>query len=350
MSHIIYIIIYNPAIAFAWCLEQLRALAVWAGLLPVVGDWAGATLAMVGMFTFCAVLVMGLVYGERKVAGHMQARLGPMRVGWHGLLQVIADTIKLIVKETFLPAGADKWIYRAAPYIVFTAGFLALIGIPMDRGVVPAHLNVGLLYVLAIGTPGVIGILMAGWSSANKYSLLGGMRSAAQMVSYAVPMILSILGVVMLAQSLDLQVIVEAQRIPYIVYQPVAFFIFLVAAVAETNRNPFDIPEAESELTAGFHTEYGGIRFAYFFLAEYVNMFVLSALAATLFLGGWRGPFLPGWIWYLAKTSFVLFLFMWFRWTFPRFRADQLMDIGWKLLTPLAFLNLLVTGLILVLR
>lgn len=341
--------LYNPAAAFAWCLEQLRALAVLAGLPPVLGDWVGAALAMVGVFTFCAVLVMGLVYAERKIAGHMQARLGPMRVGWHGLLQVIADTIKLLVKEVFVPAGADSWVYRAAPYIVFTAGFLALVGIPMDRGVTPVHLNVGLLYVLAIGTPGVIGILMAGWSSGNKYSLIGGMRSAAQMVSYEVPLVMSVLGVVMLARSLDLQEIVAAQTVPFILLQPVAFFIFLVAAVAETNRNPFDIPEAESELTAGFHTEYGGIRFAYFFLAEYVNMFVLSALAATLFLGGWRGPLLPGWLWYLGKTSAVLFLFMWFRWTFPRFRADQLMAIGWKVLTPLAFLNLLVTGLVLAL-
>jgi len=341
--------LYNPAPFFAWCLEQLRALSVWAGLPAVAGDWVGALLAMVGMFTFCAVLVMALVYGERKIAGHMQARLGPMRVGWHGLLQVIADTIKLIVKETFVPKNADHWVYRAAPYIVFTAGFLALVAIPIDRGVTPVHLNVGLLYVLAISTPGVIGILMAGWGSGNKYSLLGGMRSAAQMVSYEVPLVLSVLGVVMLAQSLDLQVIVAGQRIWYIVLQPIAFFIFLTAAVAETNRNPFDIPEAESELTAGFHTEYGGIRFAYFFLAEYVNMFVLSALGATLFLGGWRGPFLPGWAWYLAKTSFILFLFMWFRWTFPRFRADQLMDLGWKVLTPLAFLNLLITALVLVL-
>jgi NADH-quinone oxidoreductase subunit H len=339
--------VFDPAAALAWCREELRWLAGWAGLPPVTGDWVGAFLVMVGLFTFCAIVVMVLVYVERKVAAHMQARLGPMRVGWHGLLQVVADTIKLIVKEAFVPAQADPWVYRAAPYIVFTVGFLALAGIPIDRGVVPAHFNVGLLFVLAVGTPGVIGILMAGWSSGNKYALIGGMRSAAQMVSYEVPLILSILGVVMLARSLDLQVIVAAQRIPYLVLQPVAFFIFLVAAVAETNRNPFDIPEAESELTAGFHTEYGGIRFAYFFLAEYVNMFVLSALAATLFLGGWRGPLLPGWVWYLAKTGFVLFLFIWFRWTFPRFRADQLMDLSWKVLTPLAFANLLVTGLVL---
>jgi NADH-quinone oxidoreductase subunit H len=206
-----------------------------------------------------------------------------------------------------------------------------------------------LLFVLAVGTPGVIGILMAGYGSGNKYSLLGGMRSAAQMISYELPLVLSLLGVVMLTGSLDLQAIIEAQRVPFVVYQPVAFVIFLISAVAETNRNPFDIPEAESELTAGFHTEYGGIRFAYFFLAEYVNMFVLSAFGAIVFLGGWQGPFLPGWVWVLAKTGFILFVFMWFRWTFPRLRSDQLMDLGWKVLTPLAFANVLVTGLILVL-
>jgi NADH-quinone oxidoreductase subunit H len=341
--------IFNPAAAFTWCLDQLHRGAVLIGLSPIVGEWVGSFLVMVGLFTVCSVIVMILVYGERKVAAHMQARLGPMRVGWHGVLQVIADVIKLMLKESFVPAKADHWVFRAAPYVVFIPGFMALIAIPMDRGVIPAHVNLGLLYVLAIGTPGVIGILMAGWSSGNKYSLLGGMRSAAQMISYEVPLVMSVLGVIMLAGSMDLAAIVEAQHVPYILYQPLAFVIFLIAAVAETNRNPFDIPEAESELTAGFHTEYGGVRFAYFFLAEYVNMFVLSALAVTLFLGGWKGPFLPGWMWYFAKTFGILFIFMWFRWTFPRLRADQLMDLGWKVLTPLAFLNLIVTGLVLVL-
>jgi NADH-quinone oxidoreductase subunit H len=341
--------IYQPAELFSLILNGLRQVFVWIGLPPVLGDWVGALLVMVGLFTFCAVVVMVLVYAERKVSAHMQARLGPMRVGWHGVLQVVADTIKMIIKEMIIPAQADQWVYRAAPYVVFTAGFLALIALPMDRGVSAVHLNIGLLYMVAVSTPGVIGILMAGWSSGNKYSLIGGMRSAAQMVSYELPLVLSLLGVVMLAKSLDLQTIVEAQRIPFILMQPLAFIIFLISAVAETNRNPFDIPEAESELVAGFHTEYGGVRFAYFFLAEYVNMFVLSALAATLFLGGWQGPLLPGWMWYLLKTSAILFLFLWFRWTFPRLRSDQLMDLGWKVLTPLAFLNLLVTALVLVL-
>jgi NADH-quinone oxidoreductase subunit H len=341
--------VYEPALAFAWCLDGLHHLCALGGVPAWVGDWTGALVVMFALFGFASVLVMILVYGERKIAGHMQARLGPMRVGWHGLLQVIADVIKLMFKEAFVPAQADNWVYRAAPYVVFIPGFMALIAIPMARNVIPAHVNLGLLYVLAVGTPGVIGILMAGWSSGNKYSLLGGMRSAAQMVSYEVPLVLSVLGVIMLAGSLDLAVIVEAQKVPYLLYQPLAFLIFLIAAVAETNRNPFDIPEAESELTAGFHTEYGGVRFAYFFLAEYVNMFVLSALAVTLFLGGWKGPLLPGWLWYLGKTFALLFLFMWFRWTFPRLRADQLMDLGWKVLTPLAFVNLIVTALVLVL-
>jgi len=341
--------VFEPALAFAWCLDALHRLCALAGLPAWVGDWTGAVVVMFALFGFASVLVMILVYGERKVAAHMQARLGPMRVGWHGVLQVIADVIKLMFKEAFVPTQADNWVYRAAPYVVFIPGFMALIAIPMAKNVIPAHVNLGLLYVLAVGTPGVIGILMAGWSSGNKYSLLGGMRSAAQMVSYEVPLVLSVLGVIMISGSLDLHAIVEAQQVPYILYQPLAFLIFLISAVAETNRNPFDIPEAESELTAGFHTEYGGVRFAYFFLAEYVNMFVLSALAVTLFLGGWKGPLLPGWIWYLGKTFALLFLFMWFRWTFPRLRADQLMDLGWKVLTPLAFLNIIVTALVLVL-
>ena len=342
-------LLYDPAAALAWTREQFRGGAEWFVLHAVVGDWIGTLAALVGLFAFCALAVMVLVYAERKIAGHMQARLGPMRVGWHGVLQVIADTIKLLFKESFVPARADRWVYRAAPYVVFVAGFLALAALPLDRGVVAISLPSGLVYVLAVATPGVVGILMAGWASGNKYALLGGMRSAAQMVSYGVPLVLSVLGAAMLADSLDLAAIVRAQHWPYIVFHPLGFLIFLISAVAETNRNPFDIPEAESELTAGFHTEYGGIRFAYFFLAEYVNMIVLSALGATLFFGGWRGPWLPGWLWLLVKTGLILFLFIWFRWTFPRLRADQLMDLGWKVLTPLAFLNLLATGLILML-
>lgn len=341
--------IYAPSELITWLRDGLLQLTAWAGLHPAMGEVFGTAVVMLSLFAGCAGVVMVLVYAERKIAGRMQARVGPMRVGWHGVLQVIADTIKLLLKESIIPGRAEPGLYRAAPYVVFLAGFLALIALPLDRNLVPMHMNLGLIYLLAVGTPGVLGILMAGWSSGNKYSLLGGMRSAAQMISYELPLLLSILGVVMIAQTLDLAALVEAQRIPYIIFQPLAFLIFLIAAVAETNRNPFDIPEAESELTAGFHTEYGGIRFAYFFLSEYVNMFVLSALGATLFLGGWHGPLLPGWLWLLVKTGAILFVFIWFRWTFPRLRADQLMDLGWKVLTPLAFINILVTGLILVL-
>lgn len=342
-------LLMNPSEIIAQIRAGLHHLAALAGLSGWLAEVVGALLVLFGLFAFCSIVVMILVYGERKIAGHMQARIGPMRVGWHGTLQVVADTIKLLVKETEIPTKADNLVYRAAPYVVFTAGFLGLCAIPIDRNVIPIHFNLGLLYMMAITTPGVIGIIMASWGSGNKYALIAGMRSAAQMISYEVPLVISLLGVVMLAKSLDLQTIVEAQTIPYIVYQPIGFIIFLIAAVAETNRNPFDIPEAESELTAGFHTEYGGLRFAYFFLAEYVNMFVLSALGATVFLGGWRGPFLPGFVWFIAKTGFILFLFMWFRWTFPRLRADQLMALGWKVLTPLAFVNLILTALIIIL-
>lgn len=338
----------ETSVVFEQLRTLLRDLSAAAGLNPNWGDWAGAVILLFALFGICAGVVMVLVYAERKIAAHMQARVGPMRVGWHGVLQLIADTIKLLAKESEIPTRADSPVYRAAPYVVFTAGFLALVALPWDRGTVPMHLNLGLLYMAAVTTPGVIGILMAGFSSGNKWALLGGMRSAAQMISYEVPLVLSLLAVVLMAQSLDLQEIIAAQRVPYIVFQPVAFLIFLIAAVAETNRNPFDIPEAESELTAGFHTEYGGLRFAYFFLSEYVSMFVFSALGAVVFLGGWQGPLLPGWVWFLAKTGAILFLFIWFRWTYPRLRSDQLMDLGWKVLTPVAFLNLLVTGLVLV--
>ncbi len=305
---------------------------------------------------FVAVNTMMLVLAERKVAAHMQDRLGPMRVGFHGILQTVADAIKLVLKENLMPKAADRVMFFLAPIIVFAPAMMAYVILPWSPGIIVKDLNLGVLYLLAVGSIGIIGIIMAGWSSGNKYSLLGGMRSAAQVVSYEVAMVLSILGVIMIAGSLKMGDIVESQKnIWYICFQPLGFLLYLMAATAECNRAPFDIPEAESELVAGFHTEYGGIKFAMFFLAEYANIFVVSAVCTTLFLGGWQGIpglpiILPPILWFLIKTYAIVFIFMWFRWTYPRVRVDQLMTFGWKFLVPLGFINILITGLVMVIK
>jgi NADH-quinone oxidoreductase subunit H len=301
------------------------------------------------ILAFISLAVLFMVWWERKVSGHMQSRFGPMRTGWHGWLQTIIDAIKLILKEDTTPGSADKAGYYFAPLIVFVAAFMAYICIPFGKGLIVKDLNIGILYILAITTFTVIGLLTAGWSSNNKYSILGGFRSAAQIISYEVPLTLSVLGVVLLAGTLSMQSIVNAQKNVwewFIFRQPVGFLIYLVAAVAEINRVPFDIPEAEQELVAGFNVEYSGMKFAMFFFAEYANLFLVSAIATTLFLGGWKGPFLPSWVWFFIKSFFLVFVIMWFRWTFPRLRVDQLMDFAWKFLLPLAFLNLIITGLL----
>jgi len=305
---------------------------------------------------FVAINTMMLVLAERKVAAHMQDRLGPMRVGFHGILQTVADAIKLVLKENLMPQVADKVMFFLAPIIVFVPAMMAYVVIPWSPGVIVRDLNIGLLYLLGVSSIGTIGIIMAGWASGNKYSLLGGMRSAAQVVSYEVAMILSLLGVIMLAGSLKMGDIVAAQgNMWYIGYQPLGFLLYLIAATAECNRAPFDIPEAESELVAGFHTEYGGIKFAMFFLAEYANVFVVSSVCTTLFLGGWQGipnlPItLPPILWFLIKTYAIVFVIMWLRWTYPRLRVDQLMTFGWKFLVPLGFINIFITGLMMVMK
>lgn len=310
----------------------------------VVLSWA-AVLAFL-----LILVVMFLVWMERKVSAHMQSRFGPMRVGRHGWLQLIADTIKLLGKEDITPRPADKPIFFLAPIVAFAAAFLAYLVIPFDKHLIVADLNIGMLYILAVTSITVVGILMGGWGSGSKWTVLGAMRSASQIIAYEVPLLLSVLSVIMLAGSLSMNSIVEAQnKIWFIFFQPLAFLIYLAAAVAESNRAPFDIPEAEQELVSGYNTEYSGIKFAMFFFAEYVNLFTVSAIAATLFLGGWTGQVLPGFVWFLLKTFFVVFLIMWFKWTFPRVRVDQLSDFGWKVLTPLAFINIGVTGLVLLL-
>lgn len=301
------------------------------------------------------------VWLERKVSAHMQDRLGPMRVGgWHGWAQTLADILKLIQKEDIVPTAADKKLHFLAPYVVFIGSYAAFAAIPFSSGYIGSNINVGLFYIVAVSSLVVVGILMAGWSSNNKWSLFGAMRSAAQIISYEIPTVLALLAVVMIAGTLNLQEINQQQsgwfwnwyvfrKFPFVF---VAFIIYFVASLAETNRTPFDIPEAESELVAGYHTEYSGMKFALFFLAEYANMFAVSAIGATIFLGGWNSPFgaflggpLWGVFWFLSKGMFFVFVQMWLRWTLPRLRVDQLMYVSWKVLTPWAFACMLGVGI-----
>ncbi len=300
------------------------------------------------------------VWWERKISAHMQDRLGPMRTGgWHGWSQTIADILKLIQKEDIIPAAADSKLFKLAPYVVFTGAYAAYAAIPFSSAYIGSGINIGLFYVISISSVVVIGLLMAGWASNNKWSLYGSLRSAAQIVSYEVPVALSILAVVMVVGTFDLQAINHAQsgwfwnwfvfRNPFIVF---AALIYFVASLAEVNRTPFDLPEAESELVGGYHTEYGGMRFALLFLSEYANMFAVSAIAASLFFGGWNSPFGdflsgPIWdaFWFIAKGMTFIFVQMWLRWTLPRLRVDQLMYVGWKVLIPFSFVIIIGVGI-----
>jgi len=328
------------------------------------------------MFLFALPIITYMVLAERKILGFIQMRTGPNRVGPWGLLQPIADVMKLLVKEDVIPREAVKWAYILAPGLVVAPMFVLFAVVPFgpagEGGSLSyfiTDLNIGALYIVAMATLGVYGIIISGWASNSKFSLMGGLRSAAQMVSYEVPQGLSIVGVLMLAGSMSLVDIVEAQRsahLWYIIPQLLGFFVFFVAGVAESNRNPFDLPEAESELVAGFHTEYTGMRFALFFLGEYGNMILISAVGTTLFFGGWLRPFpsvealafLDGaWlplgleavmpiVWFFLKVSVFLFVYIWFRGTFPRYRFDQLMALGWKWMLPMALINVFLTGLV----
>lgn len=309
-----------------------------------------------------------ITLAERKIIAWMQVRLGPMRVGPWGILQMVADPIKLLIKEDIVPSQADRWIFTLAPVICLIPAFIVLAVIPIGPTITilgrqvtmyVTDLNIGLLYVLSISSVGVLGIILAGWASNSKYPLLGALRSAAQMVSYEVALGFSVLGVLMLSGSLSLVSIVEAQKTSgwYVFLQPVAFILFFICGVAETNRAPFDLPEAESELVAGFHTEYSGFRFSLFFLAEYANMLTVAAMAVTLFWGGWLRPFptvaafafldvIPGVLWFLAKVIVFLYFYLWFRASWPRYRYDQLMKLGWQFLLPISMANLIVTAIL----
>jgi len=328
-----------------------------------------ATIGIMIFVAFNALIIASavLVLAERKIMGFMQQRYGPYLVGPHGVLQPIADILKLLFKEELRPKGADKWLFTLAPVLSVVTAFVAfatvpfgaettffgLLDEPIKLGI--ADVNVGLLVVFAVTSMGVYGIVLAGWASNSKYSLFGGLRASAQMISYELAYATSLAAVILLAGSLSLREVVDAQAgtwlgfIPrwYIFLQPLGFIIYVIAGVAETNRAPFDFPEAEQELVAGYNTEYSSVRFALFPQSEYINMTTMSAVATDLYLGGWHGPFLPeslGWIWFLIKVSAILFFYVWMRWTLPRYRYDQLMAFGWKILLPLAVVNLLLTS------
>jgi NADH-quinone oxidoreductase subunit H len=342
--------------------------AILVRWFPAVAGWPTwavvlltAGLPALVLFHFMALMPLVYVYAERKVSAFMQDRLGPMRVGPYGVLQTVADAIKLLFKEAVFPRGVDRKLFVVAPLLVNVGAFLPFVVIPWGARLQPADLNVGIFYVSAISAISTVGLIMAGWASNNKYALFGAMRSAAQIVSYEIPSLLIILVPVMIVGSLSLQDIVLAQQgglsrwflFRYFPLMPVAFVCFFVAALAETNRAPFDIPEAESELVAGFHTEYSGFFFSLFFLAEYTEMFVVSAVASVLFLGGYLaphpwlqqlGPLPLGWFWLWFKAWLLVFVMMWLRWTVPRARVDQLMYIAWKVLLPISLGLVLVVG------
>lgn len=338
------------------------------------GDYPGlvfilaVVISAIPIFFLMAVNAIVAVYVERKVSAFMQDRVGPMGqgVGLHagkwGLLQTVADALKLLIKEDLIPASADRKLFILAPFIIFIAPFSALAALPFNSVLQVSDINVGIFYILAVGSVGVIGLVMAGWASNNKWSLYGAMRSAAQIISYEIPAALSIVAVIMIVGSLNLQEIIRYQsgtvwgilpnwilfKNPFLL---LAFLIFFISSIAETNRTPFDIPEAESELVAGFHTEYSGMRWAFFFLSEYANMLLVCGVAVVAFMGGWLSP-IPGYFespawglfWFMGKVVVLIFVMMWFRWTFPRLRVDQLMDVCWKVLIPLALMNIFGVG------
>ncbi len=349
----------------------------WTGSAPL----SAFIMSLLPLFVFILPFALFAVLLERKVSAHMQDRLGPMRVGYHGILQTVADILKLVQKEDIVPEGTDKPLFNIAPALVFAGSYAVFAAIPFSGAFIGANIDLGLFYIVAVSGLVVAGILMAGWASNNKYSLLGAMRSAAQIISYEIPTMLVVLTIVMMTGTLNLYTLSEMQtgyfwnwiifggpdfgisKFVFIPLMIVAFVIIYLSTLAEVNRTPFDIPEAESELVAGYHTEYSGMKFAMFFLAEYANMFAVSAIVAAIFFGGYQSPFgylgntlgihwlvpIEQFFWFTAKGIFFVFVQMWLRWTLPRLRVDQLMAMCWKYLIPIAFVNLLIVGLITVL-
>ena len=306
-----------------------------------------------------AIMALGLIYAERKVCAFFQCRLGPNRVGPYGVIQTVTDMIKMLIKEIIEINHVDRFLFNLAPYIVIIASLLAFSCIPFAKGLEVLDMNVGIFFLIAVSSIGIVGILLAGWASNNKFSLIGAMRSGAQMISYELSIGLSILTMVVLTGSMQLSTIVANQADGWYIFKGhlpalIAFIVYLIAGTAETNRGPFDLPEAESELTAGYHTEYSGMHFGFFYLAEYLNLFITAGIATTLFLGGWMPlhvagldgfnvvmDYVPGIVWFLGKTFFVIFLLMWIRWTFPRLRIDQVLTLEWKYLMPLSLVVML---------
>ncbi len=331
----------------AWLGGLLRGWGLSAGLVHVILTLIG----VVAVASFGLLLVIFLIWLERKVAARIQDRLGPNRAGPFGLLQTIADVIKLLTKEVITPAGADKFLYNLAPVLAVASVLLLWAVIPFADKMLGTDLNVGVLYLVAVGAFGTLAIILAGWASNNKYALLGAFRTVAQLVSYEVPMVIALMVPVILARSMGVNTIVQAQSVWYVVYAPLAALIFFITSVAEVGRTPFDLLEAESEIVAGFHIEYSGMKFAMFFAGEFLHAFTISALTATLFLGGWRGvgaaqsPLL-GFLWFLVKTFAVYFVVMWIRSTLPRVRIDHMLAFNWKFLTPLALTVLIVAAVV----
>ncbi|HAN79275.1 MAG TPA: NADH-quinone oxidoreductase subunit NuoH [Bacteroidales bacterium] len=337
-----------------------------AVLSPAATTIVEMTIIGIVFILFYALVGLFLVYAERKVCAFIQCRLGPRRVGPRGIFQTIADFIKLLMKELLMTKNADKFLFNLAPFIVIIASFMAIGAMPFAKGLHALDFDIGILYVLAVSGIGVIGILLAGWSSNNKYSLIGALRSGAQIVSYELSVGMALMTIIIFAGSMQLSEIVASQANGWWLFKGhipaiIAFVIFMIASTAETNRGPFDLAEAESELVAGFHTEYSGIKFAFFFLAEYMNMFVVAAFGATVFLGAWMPfhisemipyaeyfnmgmDFIPGFIWFFGKTGMLILLMMWFKWTFPRLRIDQLLTLEWKYLLPINLVNIVITA------
>ncbi len=348
----------NWAEAFIQSVVLPRLPEAVASHFPVALGTVLVMFACAGIFVAVVPLLpLVLVLAERKVSARFQNRTGPMRVGPWGTLQTLADGVKLLFKEDYIPPQGDKFLFRLAPYVMFACSFAVFAAIPFGQNILVSDFNIGIFYIMAISSVVVMGVIMAGWSSNSKWSLLGALRSAAQIVSYEIPLGLSILTVVMLVESLSMSEIVASQSngvFSWLIFRTpftfIAFFIFFISAIAEVNRTPFDLAEAESEIVAGFHTEYSGMRFALFFIAEYANMFAVSAIAVTLFLGGWEGALpgydiLGGFPGFVIKTLALVFLMMWLRWTLPRLRVDQLMNLCWKYFIPIAFFNILGTGI-----
>jgi NADH-quinone oxidoreductase subunit H len=343
--------------------HQGETLAANAGVPAFLIHLVEMLLVMTVVITLPLLTTVALIYVERKIWAYMQVRIGPIRVGPKGVLQPVADGLKLFLKEDIIPDNADRLLFRIAPLIVLVPALMAYLVIPFGKGLIAQDLNVGILYILAVSSVGVLGIIGSGWSSNNKYSLLGGMRSAAQIVSYEVPVVLSLLCAVLQAGSLSMNEIVGQQSgglFTWFAFRPpfhlfIASIVYMIAGLAELNRTPFDLPEAESELVAGYSTEYSGMRFAFFFLAEWMNMFLLSCIATAMFFGGWHAPVpfleLPGrlgsFIWFFGKAWVLMFVLIWIRATYPRFRVDQLMEFSWKVLLPISLVLILITGALL---